>query len=325
VPTDEGLLTVTCPTCRRRFDWNPDAAEEWSKSTLDALFHETQTYRSSAAFKTLLDFIGKFPAHAPYNCFLMHTQNPGVRYVANAGQWRARFNRRIKEGARPLIILIPFGPVDYVYDVDDTEGDPLPREITDPFNATGSVSTAVWQTTITNCARDLVYVVEISMTAGRAGRITTETDAGDIVTLSLKDKGKVVPTGVKARYRLVVNKNYEMPAKYATLVHELAHLYCGHLGTVDEKWWPDRRGLHKDQEEFEAESVCHMVCERTGIKSDSAAYLSNYLRGHTQIPPVSMENIFKAAGLIERMGKGSSRSRDYAKVLDSRNLFDRAP
>jgi antirestriction protein ArdC len=93
----------------------------------------------------------------------------------------------------------------------------------------------------------------------------------------------------------LLNSNFSAEARYATLVHELAHLYCGHLGTPNDKWWPDRRGLPHAAEEFEAESVCYLVCERLGIDNPSDEYLAGYLG--------SLDCVMKAAGLIERMGR----------------------
>jgi hypothetical protein len=43
------------------------------------------------------------------------------------------------------------------------------------------------------------------------------------------------------------------------------------------------------------------VCERAGIKNPSAEYLSGYLNENAQIPKVSLENVLKAAGMIEAM------------------------
>jgi hypothetical protein len=55
----------------------------------------------------------------------------------------------------------------------------------------------------------------------------------------------------------LLNSNLSAEARYATLVHELAHLYCGHLGTLNDKWWPDRRGLPHAAREFEAKpAIC---------------------------------------------------------------------
>jgi hypothetical protein len=43
--------------------------------------------------------------------------------------WRERFGRKPKDGARPLLILWPFGPVALVYDIIDTEGKELPQDV----------------------------------------------------------------------------------------------------------------------------------------------------------------------------------------------------
>jgi hypothetical protein len=51
---------------------------------------------------------------------------------------------------------------------------------------------------------------------------------------------------------------FPQASKYATLVHELSHLYCGHLGTPNDKWWPDRTELTKEIREFETESICYL-------------------------------------------------------------------
>jgi hypothetical protein len=53
---------------------------------------------------------------------LLQVQKPGLNYAASEYDWRDRFDRTIKEGARPLLILWPFGPVALVYDELDTEG-----------------------------------------------------------------------------------------------------------------------------------------------------------------------------------------------------------
>ena len=108
---------------------------------------------------------------------------------------------------------------------------------------------------------------------------------------------------VPVRYELLFNSNLSAEALYATLAHELAHLYCGHLGSPNERWWPDRRGLHLSIREFEAESVCHLVCARLGIDNASEEYLAGYVRNHTTTPPISLDCVLKSACLIERMGR----------------------
>jgi hypothetical protein len=93
------------------------------------------------------------------------------------------------------------------------------------------------------------------------------------------------------------------------VLHELAHLYCGHLGTFYPKWWSDRRHLNKNQREFEAESVCWLVCERMGIKNPSAKYLSGYLDNNESIPNISIDTVLKTALILEKMIKGTKAPR----------------
>lgn len=60
---------------------------------------------------------------------------------------------------------------------------------------------------------------------------------------------------IPVKYDVIVNGKLSREAQYVTFVHELAHLYCGHLGTPHQQWWPDRRGLSHAHVEFEAESI----------------------------------------------------------------------
>lgn len=107
-----------------------------------------------------------------------------------------------------------------------------------------------------------------------------------------------------------MNSDHPRETKYATLVHELAHLYCGHLGTPNESWWPGRRGLSDAQVEFEAESVCYLVCERAGLRNPSGPYLSDYLQENDETPAISMECVLKSAKLIEQMGRERLKPRE---------------
>ena len=70
---------------------------------------------------------------------LLHVQKPGSQYVTTAADWAENYGRSPKPGARPLVILRPFGPVAFVYELNDTEGKPLPQPVEDPFVANGEV------------------------------------------------------------------------------------------------------------------------------------------------------------------------------------------
>src|SRR6185369_8861410 len=108
------------------------------RSLLGQLLTDSRLYTRSKDYQELLDFIVRLRTFAPFNAMLLHMQKPGLSYAASARDWRERFGRTIKEGARPLLILWPFGPVALVYDVLDTEGDDLPDDVAS-FAARGPI------------------------------------------------------------------------------------------------------------------------------------------------------------------------------------------
>jgi hypothetical protein len=276
-------------------------------SILEDLFNAAKHYKKSKEYLDLLKYISKFPAYSPYNCFLLYVQNPGVRYVATPRQWEKRFQRTIKEGARPLIILAPMSPVLFVYDVADTEGTkPFPEKLLNPFKGDGHLNPSIWNHTVDNLFRDRIKLVEVEMPSGAAGYIRIA-ELQDTVTY--KSDRMREPLVSKALYKMVINSTFDKVAKYATLLHELGHLYCGHLGTPNEKWWPDRRRRSLAEREFEAESISYLICERSGLKNPSAAYLSNYFASNDEIPDINPDLVLKVAGYIESMGKRLLESR----------------
>ena len=112
--------------------------ETAARSLLDQLLTDSRLYTKSRNYKQLLDFVVRLRNFAPFNAMLLQVQKPGLRYAASAHDWRMRFRRTPMEGARPLLILWPFGPVALVYDVMDTEGEELPRDVA-AFFAQGSI------------------------------------------------------------------------------------------------------------------------------------------------------------------------------------------
>jgi hypothetical protein len=204
------------------------------------------------------------------------------------------------------------GPVMFVFDVADTEplagAPPLPAKVEWPFEVRSGSIGGELTITVENAKRDGINISENKAGSQRAGSIQIAL-GGNHLRFQIQFKHKPEYLNVPRRYALLLNSNLSAEARYATLVHELAHLYCGHLGTPNEKWWPDRRGLAHSAAEFEAESVCYLICERLGIDNPSDEYLAGYLGNNDQIPLISLDCVMKAAGLIERMGRERLRAR----------------
>lgn len=60
---------------------------------------------------------------------------------------------------------------------------------------------------------------------------------------------------------------------------------------------------HNDICEFEAESICYLVCSRLGIDNPSDEYLAGYTERNAETPAISLDCVMKTAGLIEQMGR----------------------
>ncbi len=298
--------------------WN----EESARRGLDELFSLTRQYKSSKTYRGLLDFIAQFRFYSPFNAMLIHVQMDGARFVAPPHRWLQQYRRRIKPGGRPLVILQPMGPVMFVFDVSDTiaeENAPsLPREVTNPFEARGGKVKVVdeLERTITNAWRDGVEVSERAAGSQSAGLIK-RANPGRSLDVQVKERPEPEWVQIPLRYELLLNAGHSDAAKYATLVHELGHLYCGHLGTHDERFWPDRRGLPYEVREFEAESICYLVCTRLGIDNPSDEYLAGFMKANEETPPISLECVMKAAGLIEQMGRQRLKPRKEKQKVET--------
>src|SRR5437870_9349297 len=97
------------------FDGLPDN-QDTSRKALDDLISRALAYRTGPELKDLFDFMRRFPHIAPYNAMLLHLQNPRIQFALRASMWKRRYERRVRVGARPYVILQPFGPVAFLFD-----------------------------------------------------------------------------------------------------------------------------------------------------------------------------------------------------------------
>ena len=294
----------------------PVTARE-ARRSIDDLVTEARRYRSSAAYAELLRFVGGFRRYAPFNALLIHSQRSGARFVAPAHKWREKYGRRVKPGEQALVALQPFGPVMFVYDVSQTEPDPgaaqLPGQVINPFAmpVMTNVEPAL-DRLVENAKFDGVRVSFVGSGSQSAGCIRT-VQAG----LNQRVQAKRRPPewlDVPVRYETEVNQAFTATERYATVAHELGHLYSGHLGTPNPKWWPNRRHVSPVVEEFEAESIAFLAYQRVDESATMPPHLAQYLREESDVPDgVSLETIMTAAGRVIEMSEklvGARKARD---------------
>lgn len=143
---------------------------EETRSMLDEFLAQSRLYTRSKDYHDLLDFVVMLRNFAPFNAMLLHLQKPGLSYASSAFDWARTFGRKPKPGARPLLILWPFGPVALVYDVMDTEGKPLPQGVAS-FSAKGDVDAAKFISFLKRMSKKHIECVRIDSGDNAAGEI----------------------------------------------------------------------------------------------------------------------------------------------------------
>lgn len=255
-----------------------------ARSLLDRLITESRLYKTSKDYKELLDFVIRLRHMAPFNAMLLQIQKPGLKYAMSARDWREKFGRFPKEGTRPLVIMWPFAPVGFVYDVVDTEGADLPRDVF-TFTAIGSLDAASFDRFRALLARKRITWFDVDQGDAHAGLVRI---------LSRSEE-------VGNAYRININKNHTPPTQFVTLAHELGHVFLGHLGPDKKLKIKDRTYKADDMMEIEAESVAHIVCKRIGIEPQSLNYLSSFVEDEQEIEDLDIYAILVAAGAVENL------------------------
>jgi hypothetical protein len=272
-----------------QLDPDDSGKSDVDRSLLDQLLANSKLYKTTESYTEMLAFVIRLRNVAPFNAMLLQIQKPGLTYAASALDWETRFNRRIKEDARPLLILWPFGPVATVYDVLDTydpenpDADGLPENVAS-FFAAGEITGARMKSFKTPLERkgiELRWVDKGDASAGSIGVVRKGTD----------DK--------ETRYLVKLNDNHPPAVQFTTLAHELGHLFLGHLGPNTRLSIPKRRSMSHSDVEIEAESVAYLVCERNNIKSKSESYLSRFVKDGVKADSLDLYQITRAAGQVE--------------------------
>jgi hypothetical protein len=263
---------------------------------VDEIFAVSNRFRDSRNLMELLDFIARFSNFSPFNGLLLYLQNSSATYAATARNWLQKFKRQPKYDARPMAILAPGCPILFVFDIHDTEGAPLPSSLFTSPAARNQMPAKVYTNTLYNCASHGIAVFET--TAEKAA-----TGTASRITPALRKQFKHLDLKKDTTYLILVDQTRSLEDKYSTLVHELGHIFCGHLGIDRHAWWPEREDANVNGEEIEADAVAYLVCKRLGLQARSAKYMSRYTERDQLLPVFSLNAVLQGAAYAEEMGK----------------------
>lgn len=253
--------------------------------------------------------MSRFPHYSINNCILIASQCPEASYVCGYKKWN-EFNRNVVKGESGIMIFAPikgkvqveepiydannhpvlnedgtqakekvereyksFRPC-YVFDVSQTEGDPLP--------------------TLANQLNDGVEDFE---------KLKDALMAVSPVPISFED----IPGSANGYYapqsgKIVVQSDMSQLQTIKTMIHEIAHATLGH-GGEDDKW-------DKESKEVQAESTAFWVAGMLGL--DTSDYSFGYIAGWSKDREITelKENL----DLIKRTADGLvSKVDDYLK------------
>ena len=263
------------------------------RSAIDQLFTSALQSRGACAFDEFLDFIIRFNNLSVYNAMLVRIQRPGAGAVATRRKWQ-RVGREIRPDAVPIVILQPFGPVSFLFDQADTFGKPLPAENENPLFASGRLSQDIYDQTCKAAEKYWITVEETDkygvLLAGTASGF--ELMPGTAINQDAKSRRS------RRNFTVRLNAKHGLTTRFATLAHELGHIYCGHVGADSAGRWPNRFNLNTAEMELEAEAVAWLVCQRNGVTTKSREYLADLIE-RANLEKVSMFAVFEAANRVE--------------------------
>src|SRR6267378_459611 len=134
---------------------------------------ETPTAQGLADF---LNFTTKFKRLAVWNARMAYIQRPGAQVIASEFEW-LKVERTIAPDAVPIIILWPFSPIRFVYELEDTNPPTLHNDIRDPFAAIGDFRPAVLAKLTKGLSQQKNFKVRIvarRLGSGRAGTASAQ-------------------------------------------------------------------------------------------------------------------------------------------------------
>ncbi|WP_424004758.1 ArdC-like ssDNA-binding domain-containing protein [Haloarcula salina] len=271
---------VTFETTDTRNDEMHSTIEQWAEE----LVENVEAAKASDQFQQWLDVQSRFHDYSHQNTLLIARQCPDATRVAGYRTWQEEFDRQVDEGEQAIWIWAPiiarqcpdcgnspnyhentdceydetppeewakgavsFRPVP-VFDISQTEGEPLPELQTEAHGDAADLLPAVSEAADTLGVR-VTFVDSGEWEHGRANGICQPTDDADEydATVAIKAGGSPAATA-------------------AVLIHEYAHALL-HSGVSDK---PER-----EKREVEAESVAYVVGRHFGLDmSGSALYLA---------------------------------------------------
>lgn len=294
-------------------DVPPQPAKLATEDDLRRLMGIALTTPTPDAVMEFVNFTSKLKRLGPYNMMMVYTQRPGASAVASRDEWD-KVGHKVRPDAIPILILKPKGPITQVFELADTlpERERDPR--VDPFGAKGDFEEARFARFIEKLAKPdkRELKVEVAMKdfgsnlAGRIFRFGIGPQTTHVADVDAADANSELRTISRTVYAISLNQRLRPLEQFVTLLHELGHLFCGHLGAfsadnadADEYGWPDRSTLPHAAREIEAELVAWHICDRENLVVGAPLYLKGFMEKHIEdVAQVDLDRVVRAIARV---------------------------
>ena len=275
------------------------------RRTIEQLANETDAARQSELFRNYLKTSAAFWDYSWHNQMLIWRQKPDASYVGGFNTW-LKCGRYVRRGEKGIAILAPmffkdkrqmpegneqetrriWFKVVYVFDISQTDGNPLPELPTKSVGQRGEDMLNRLLNFAESRGISVRFVDKCSLNGAagtsRGSEIEIRTSEADITTQA------------------------------ATLAHEIAHSLLHWTPEGKKITSRDGKEIDRQQRELEAEATAYTVCSYFGIQSPSDFYLATY----SVTPAMLLEAVEMIAATVKTILNGC-QSRDVSQALEA--------
>ena len=285
-----------------------DNPKDRMKEITDRLERGIQGIFDSEQYKSYLQTLAKFHNYSLNNCLLIAMQKPEATRVAGFNAWRDDFKRPVMKGEKGMKILAPSSfKAKKQVDKLDADGKPVigsdGKRVKEEKEITVPAYTVVTVFDVSQTDGEPLPSLGVNELVGSVDKYK-EFFAALEKTSPVPVAFENITKGAKGYHhmvenRIAINDGMSELQNLKTLIHEISHARLHAIDanlSLKEQNLPDRR-----TREVEAESIAYTVCQHYGL--DTADYSFGYVAGwsgskETDILKSSLETIRKEASAI---------------------------
>jgi len=275
--------TATAAVVAAPFILKADNPRDKLKEITDKLETGIKGIFESDKYKNYLTTLSKFHNYSLRNCLLIAMQKPDATHVAGFNAWQKDFKRQVQKGEKGIKIIAP-APFKTQKEVDklDAKGKPIigkdGKTVKEQQEVTIPAFTVATVFDVSQTDGEPLPQLGVSELTGSVDQYKDFFAAVEKVSPVPVDFEKI-QSGAKGYFhleekRIALNEGMSELQNLKTLIHEIAHarIHDIDLNAPKDGNRPDRR-----TREIEAESIAYTVCQHYGL--DTSDYSFGYVAG----------------------------------------------